>query len=82
LAGAGTFYSFANVEAAMRAMGVYDDQAFAEHLLNATGVAVVPGTAFGAPGHMRLSFACSMQTLTEALARIAQALKLPVKTIN
>lgn len=74
LAGAGTFYSFANVGKAIQTLGLGDDQAFAEHLLNTTGVAVVPGSAFGAPGHMRLSFACSMQTLETALKRIAQAL--------
>jgi aspartate aminotransferase len=73
LAGAGTFYAFANVEAAMRNLALHDDQAFADHLLDA-GVAVVPGSAFGAPGHMRLSFACSMQTLERALDRIGQAL--------
>jgi aspartate aminotransferase len=74
LAGAGTFYSFANVGKAIQTLGLGDDQAFAEHLLNTTGVAVVPGSACGAPGHMRLSFACSMQTLETALKRIAQAL--------
>jgi aspartate aminotransferase len=74
LRGAGTFYAFANVQAAIDKLGFRDDQAFAEYLLDA-GVAVVPGSAFGAPGHMRLSFACSMQVLDVALARIAQALE-------
>lgn len=73
LRGAGTFYAFASVTAAIRNLGLPDDLAFAEHLLTA-GVAVVPGSAFGAPGHMRLSFACSMQTLAEALKRIGKAL--------
>jgi aspartate aminotransferase len=75
LPGAGTFYAFANVEGAMKAIGVKDDNAFADYLLNEVGVAVVPGSGFGAPGHMRLSFACSMETLTEALKRIDAALK-------
>jgi len=35
-----------------------------------TGVATVPGTAFGAPGHLRLSLATSMPILKEALSRI------------
>ncbi len=43
-------------------------------LLNEAGVAVVPGSGFGAPGHVRLSFACSMQTLEQALDRIARVL--------
>ena len=75
LKGAGTFYAFANVEKAMNIVGVKDDNAFAEHLLTHGGVAVVPGSGFGAPGHMRLSFACSMQTLEEALRRMEKTLR-------
>jgi aspartate aminotransferase len=51
-----------------------DDAEFAEMLLNEAGVAVVPGSGFGAPGHMRLSFACSLQTLEKALDRMARVL--------
>lgn len=72
--GAGTFYAFANVEPAMRALDVVDDNAFAEYLLIEGGVAVVPGSGFGAPGHMRISFACSLQTLEEAMRRIERAI--------
>jgi aspartate aminotransferase len=75
--GAGTFYAFANVSGAMRALGIADDNAFAEYLLVNGGVAVVPGSGFGAPGHMRLSFACSMKTLEDALGRMAAALAKP-----
>ena len=66
----GTFYLFPNIVAAMRAKKVETDVAFCERLLEAAGVALVPGTAFGAPGHLRLSFAASTATLTEALRRI------------
>ena len=48
--------------------------AFAEYLLVEAGVAVVPGSGFGAPDHMRISFACSMETLEDALRRIERAL--------
>ena len=72
--GAGTFYAFANVEPAMRALGFDDDNAFAEYLLVEGGVAVVPGSGFGAPGHMRISFACSLQTLEQAMRRIERAI--------
>lgn len=75
LPGAGTFYAFANVDTAMKITGAKDDNAFAEHLLIHGGVAVVPGSGFGAPGHVRLSFACSMQTLQEALHRMERVLK-------
>ncbi len=77
-AGAGTFYAFAHVEGAMRSLGLADDNAFAEYLLVQAGVAVVPGSGFGAPGHMRISFACSMKTLEDALQRIARVLAAPI----
>jgi len=70
---AGTFYAFADVSGAMRTLGIKDDNAFAEYLLVEAGVAVVPGSGFGAPAHMRLSFACSMQTLEDAIGRIERA---------
>jgi aspartate aminotransferase len=73
LPGAGTFYAFANVEGAMRALGLKDDNEFAEFLLANAGVAVVPGSGFGAPNHMRVSFASSMETLKDAVIRIAAA---------
>jgi aspartate aminotransferase len=74
LPGAGTFYAFADVSRAMSVLGCRDDNEFTELLLNDAGVAVVPGSGFGAPGHIRLSFACSMQTLEKALDRIARLL--------
>jgi aspartate aminotransferase len=74
LPGAGTFYAFADVSRAMTSLGCRDDGEFAEMLLNEAGVAVVPGSGFGAPGHMRLSFACSLQTLEKALDRMGRVL--------
>jgi len=74
LPGDGTFYAFAEVSRAMAALGCRDDNEFAELLLNEAGVAVVPGSGFGAPGHVRLSFAASMHTLEKALDRIARIL--------
>jgi aspartate aminotransferase len=76
--GAGTFYAFADVSGAMQALGCKDDSAFAEYLLVEGGVAVVPGSGFGAPGHMRISFACSLRTLEDALARIRRVVTTPV----
>jgi aspartate aminotransferase len=74
LPGAGTFYAFAEVSRALTALNCRDDSEFSELLLNEGGVAVVPGSGFGAPGHIRLSFACSMQTLEKALERIGRVL--------
>ena len=68
----GTFYLFPNVAGVMRAKGVATDLEICEQLLEQVGVALVPGTAFGAPGHVRLSFATSMATLDAALERLAQ----------
>jgi aspartate aminotransferase len=74
LPGAGTFYAFADVRGAMRNLGLRDDNAFCEYLINKALVAVVAGSGFGAPGHMRLSFACSRETLEKAIARIRAVL--------
>jgi len=74
LPGAGTFYAFADVRGAMANLGLRDDNAFSEYLISKAGVAVVPGSGFGAPGHMRLSFACSRQTLEKAMERIRAVL--------
>jgi aspartate aminotransferase len=72
--GSGTFYAFADARGAIRNLGLRDDNAFAELLINQAGVAVVPGSGFGAPGHMRISFACSLDTLREAVKRIGSVL--------
>jgi aspartate aminotransferase len=72
---AGTFYAFAEVSRAIAALGCRDDHEFAELLLNEGGVAVVPGSGFGAPGHIRISFACSMQTLEKALERMERVIE-------
>jgi len=68
--GLGAFYLFPNVAAAMRRKGIDDDVAFCTALLESARVAVVPGSAFGAPSHLRLSFAASLPTLNTALDRI------------
>lgn len=75
LPGAGTFYAFADVSKAMAKLGHKDDNQFAEYLLHTVGVAVVAGSSFGAPGHLRISFATSNELLTKALERIAKACK-------
>ncbi|MCL5668631.1 MAG: pyridoxal phosphate-dependent aminotransferase [Gammaproteobacteria bacterium] len=70
----GAFYSFPRVQGAIEALGVKDDVEFAEYLLNEIGVALVPGSAFGAPGYVRLSFATSMDNLRAALTRMQKLL--------
>ena len=76
----GAFYAFPDVRdviAKLHQRGTITaatDIALSEYLLVTAGVAVVPGSAFGSEGYIRLSFATSMQNLQEALARMAKAL--------
>ncbi len=71
----GTFYSFPDFSEAIARNGADDDLAFSEMLIEKAGVALVPGSAFGAPGYLRLSFATSMENLENALNRIRDILK-------
>jgi aspartate aminotransferase len=70
----GTFYLFPNVQALIdRLTGVANDLELAEYLIEKAGVALVPGTAFGLGGHIRLSIATSMANLEKALDRFEAA---------
>jgi len=67
----GTFYVFPDIAGMLENLeGVKNDLELAELLIEKAGVALVPGTAFGSPGHMRISIATSMENLKEALDRI------------
>lgn len=70
----GTFYVFPNIEKLLaRLDGIDDDLAFSDYLIEKAGVALVPGSAFGTAGHIRLSIATSMDNLKKALERIKNA---------
>lgn len=69
-AGDGTFYVFPNVEKLIARLGVKDDLELSDKLLKEALVALVPGSAFGTPGHVRLSFATSDKVLQESVARL------------
>ncbi len=76
----GAFYVFPSVQGWIgktTASGIKltDDVVICEWLLDETGVALVPGTAFGSAGHVRFSYAVSQDTLEDAVNRIAQAAK-------
>jgi len=60
----GAFYAYVRVEG--------DDMAIARSWLRDAHVAVTPGTAFGTPGWLRLSYATSMKNLKDAVGRIAR----------
>ena len=70
LSGDGTFYVFPNVEGLMQKLGVKTDLELSDLLLQKALVAVVPGSAFGAEGHLRLSFATSDKVLKGSVERI------------
>jgi aspartate aminotransferase len=71
----GTFYAFPDFSKAIAATaGVSNDVEMAEYILNKGEVALVPGSAFGAEGHLRLSYATSKDMLEKALDRIGQLL--------
>ena len=71
----GTFYCFPNFQAVIDERSeIGSDLELAEWFIEKAGVALVPGSAFGAPGYMRLSFATGMPVLKDALGRIRTAL--------
>ncbi|MGH8551301.1 MAG: pyridoxal phosphate-dependent aminotransferase [Methylococcales bacterium] len=70
----GTFYVFPDFGKAIEKLGLPDDIAFSEYLIEKAGVALVPGSAFGSPGHIRISIAIGLETLTAAIDRIGNAL--------
>lgn len=71
----GTFYTFPSVHELIGAKtGLKDDIALAEFLLNEADLALVPGSAFGAPGHIRFCYTVSMEQLKTAVERLRKAI--------
>lgn len=70
-----TFYLLIHVQEAMQATGCLTDVDLAERILDQAGVALVPGSAFGCPDHLRISVACSSEQLDVAFYRIANFLQ-------
>jgi aspartate aminotransferase len=75
----GAFYAFPDLSAYVGRTTpggerIADDTALCNYLLDSVQVAVVPGSGFGAPGFVRLSYACSMEDIRRGVDRIAKAL--------
>lgn len=70
----GTFYIFPALHAVMNRLDIKTDIELSEFLIEKAGVAVVPGSAFGAPGYIRISFATSMENLQKAMERLQNTL--------
>ncbi len=70
----GAFYAFPSFQEFLDSRdNLRDDLELTAWLLDEAGVSTVPGSAFGAPGHLRLSYAASMDYLEEAICRIRRA---------
>ena len=67
----GAFYSFPRVQGLIDRLGLKDDVEFSTYCLDKISLALVPGSAFGAPGYVRLSFATSMDNLKLAIERLS-----------
>ena len=70
----GAFYAFPEVLGMMKKHGCKNDLEFADLLLNKTEIAIVPGSAFGAEGYIRISYATSLENLQKAIDRIRRIL--------
>lgn len=70
----GSFYCLPDFSPVIESLSdVNDDRVLADWLLDELGIAMIPGSAFNAPGHMRLSFAANDQSIQKGLVRLKQA---------
>ena len=74
-AGTGAFYLFPEVSSVIKSQGFADDIEFSSFLIDQANVAVIPGSAFGAEGCIRISYATSMELLKESISRIKSSLE-------
>ncbi|HKQ98930.1 MAG TPA: pyridoxal phosphate-dependent aminotransferase [Candidatus Polarisedimenticolia bacterium] len=70
----GAFYVFPDVTGAIQALGCATSVDLAKRLMSEVAVATVPGEAFGAPGHLRLSYALSVERSDEGVRRLTRIL--------
>jgi len=68
----GAFYSFPRVEGLIKRLGLKDDVELSTYCLEKLNIALVPGSAFGAPGYVRFSFATSMDNIKTAVEKLAE----------
>ena len=73
--GTGAFYLFPDVSSVIESKGFADDIEFSSFLIDQANVAVIPGSAFGAEGCIRISYATSMELLKESIARIKSSIE-------
>jgi len=73
--GTGAFYLFPDVRSVIESKGFANDIEFSSFLIDQANVAVIPGSAFGAEGSIRISYATSMELLKESITRIKSSLE-------
>ena len=73
--GTGAFYLLPEVRQILEKKGFSDDVEFSSFLIEEANVAVIPGSAFGAKGYIRISYATSIELLEESIRRIKKSLK-------
>ncbi len=67
----GAFYSFPRIEGLIKRLNLKDDVEFSTYCLEKLNIALVPGSAFGAPGYVRFSFATSMDNIKQAVEKLS-----------
>ena len=72
--GTGAFYLFPDVKNVIEKKGFSDDVELSEYLIESANVAVVPGSAFGSKGYIRVSYATSLENIKESVERISKSL--------
>ena len=73
--GTGAFYLFPEISQVLDHKGFSDDVEFSSFLIDQANVAVIPGSAFGAKGYIRISYATNIELLKESVTRIKNSLK-------
>ncbi|SMN14095.1 Aspartate aminotransferase [Bathymodiolus heckerae thiotrophic gill symbiont] len=68
----GAFYSFPRVEGLIKRLGLKDDVELSTYCLEKLNIALVPGSAFGASGYVRFSFATSMDNIKQAVEKLSK----------
>jgi len=72
---AGAFYFFPDFSYYIKKMGFQDDNDFAMDILNKLNIIAVPGSAFGAPGYLRISYATSLEDIRKGMDMLGEYLK-------
>lgn len=66
----GAFYSFPKITGLIKRLGLQDDVEFVAYCLEQLNIALVPGSAFGAPGYVRFSFATNMDNIKQVIQKL------------